>query len=75
MPIFARFVSSDRSSERRDFVFHMFIRQRSKQTEGLETFLRRPHARTSMPLWPHVCRAERKATRQLPGQPTQTAFA
>ncbi len=46
-----------------------------KQTEGLETFLRRPHARTSMPLWPHVCRAERKATRQLAGQPQQETFA
>lgn len=45
-----------------------------KQTEGLETWAR-GSVPTTMPLWPHVCRGERKAKRQLPGMPTQLTFA
>lgn len=44
------------------------------QTRGLENFCRGMN-RTPHPLWPHVCRSEKKAARQLPGQPKQETFA
>lgn len=41
------------------------------QTKGLEEWARGWQHKTEHPLWPHVCRSEKKAHRQLPGMPTQ----
>lgn len=46
-----------------------------KQTRGLEQWARGLMHRTPWPLWPHVCRSERKANRQLAGMPQQEVFA
>lgn len=47
-----------------------------KGTAGLEKFLRGQIGRSIFgDLWPYTCRAERRALRQLPGQPVQETFA
>lgn len=45
-----------------------------KQTKGLEDWARGLQNKSIWPLYPYSCRAETKATRQLPGQPVQEAF-
>lgn len=45
------------------------------QTRGLEDFCRGLLNKTIWPLWPYVCKAEKKAHRQIKGQPTQETFA